>query len=166
MQAIYPKSITPQFMTEIIKSYIAMSGDPVIAGANNFYGSDYVFTWIRSFLWIELFFQFPMFFFGARGLWRDSSSIYLPILIYAVLTTTTTLPCLTTVLAVPATVDARIAQETVAVTDAQRLLLLSSYVPFLVIPLIMTVDMAMRISKMINVEKGSTTDNLSQKKKL
>ncbi|KAF8518934.1 transmembrane protein 6/97 [Hysterangium stoloniferum] len=164
LHAILPKAIAPQFLTEITKSYIALSGDPLIAGANNFFGSGYVFAWFRSFLWIELLFQLPMFFFGARALWKDSPSIYLPMLIYAASTTTTLLPCLATVLAVPTTEDAKIAYATAAVTDGQRLLLLSSYVPFLAIPLIMTLDMALRLSKLIHGEKRSSMDK--QKKKL
>lgn len=94
----------------------------------------------------------------------DSASIYVVLLIYAASTSTTTLPCLTTVLAVPRTEDPTAAFKTVAVTDAQLIMLLSSYVPFLLIPLFMTLDMAWRISKMIDVrttdhDKGITTRN-------
>ncbi|KAF8500516.1 transmembrane protein 6/97 [Gautieria morchelliformis] len=157
VQALYPQSLVPEFTKKFISFYVSMSGDPLIAGANHFYGSDHVFTWFRSFLWLEILFQFPVFVLGARALWKDSPAIYLLLLVYGASTATTTLPCLTTVLAVPTAEDARAAVTTVAVTDAQRLLLLSSYVPFLLVPLIMTLDMAWRVSKMIDLTKDNRT---------
>jgi sigma intracellular receptor 2 len=128
-------------------------------------------------------FQFPVFIFGAWSLWTghwltnlpglfshfnpflDSRSIYLLLLIYGASTTTTTLPCLTTVLAVPTAKDAAAALKTVAVTDTQRLLLLSSYVPFLLVPLIMTLDMAWRLSKMVDIREDDHKSALARSKR-
>ncbi|KAF8586343.1 hypothetical protein K439DRAFT_1652632 [Ramaria rubella] len=151
LQALYPQTLAPGFAKNIVSFYISLSGDPLIAGANHYYGESYEFAWFRSFLWLELLFQFPVFIIGARGLWKDSRSIYLLLLIYGASTATTTLSCLTTVLAVPTATDAKNALETVAVTDLQRLFLLSSYVPFLIIPVVMTLDMAWRLSKILDL---------------
>lgn len=84
---------------------------------------------------------------------------------YGASTTTTTLPCVTTVLAVPAANAASTVLKNVAVTDAQRLLLLCSYVPFLLIPLVMTLDMAWRLSKMIDIRKDDHKSALARSKR-
>lgn len=42
-----------------------------------------------------------MFFIGALGLWYDRPRVYLPLLIYAVMTTTTLVPVLSLVLTIP-----------------------------------------------------------------
>ncbi len=52
--------------------------------------------------------------------------------------------------ATPLTTGATLAAKTASVTPAQRLLLLSSYIPFFLIPLVMTVDMALRVSKLVS----------------
>lgn len=70
-------------------------------------------------------------------------------LIYAASTTTTTLPCLAVVFATPLTSPETLAAKAISITYEQRLLLLSSYIPFFLIPLFMTIDMALRISKLM-----------------
>jgi hypothetical protein len=45
----------------------------------------------------------------------------------------------------PATTAGTIAAKTASLSIAQRTLLLSSYVPFFLVPLVMTVDMGMRL---------------------
>jgi hypothetical protein len=75
----------------------------------------------------------------------DCKRVYVLLLVYAASTSTTVLPCLTVLLSMPATTAATIAAKTASLTTAQRTLLLSSYVPFFLIPLMMTVDMAFRL---------------------
>lgn len=120
-------------------------------------------------------FQFPTFFLGIRGLLNGtyfipraqlaktnhaltlgSRLIYILLLIYGASTATTTLPCVAIILATPTTSPATVAQGIVSVTAAQRLLLLSSYVPFMVIPFVMAVDMAIRIAGLI--KKGAALE--------
>lgn len=57
------------------------------------------------------------------------------------------------------------ALNTIAVTDAQRLLLLSSYLPFFLLPLFMTLDMAWRISKVIDYRKVERKDTAGRIKR-
>jgi hypothetical protein len=47
--------------------------------------------------------------------------------------------------ATPATAATATEKKVVSLSDIQRLTLLSSYIPFLLIPLMMTVDMAQRM---------------------
>lgn len=75
----------------------------------------------------------------------DSKSIYVLLLIYAASTSTTTLACLAVILATPLTTAETLASNIISITTLQRFLLLSSYIPFFLIPLVMTIDMATRI---------------------
>jgi hypothetical protein len=83
------------------------------------------------------------------------------LLIYAASTTTTTLPCLSVLLTTPTTNAQTIADKVVSVTTFQRSLLLSSYIPFFVIPFIMTVDMASRMSKLVTMGIDAADDKKS-----
>lgn len=81
-----------------------------------------------------------------------SKSIYVLLLIYAASTTTTVLPCLAVLLSTPvSSTPFSYTSPIITITSSQRQLLLSSYVPFLVLPLIMTVDMAFRVWGLVSV---------------
>ncbi|KAG2088013.1 transmembrane protein 6/97 [Suillus discolor] len=149
LQALYPPWLIPYFIRALPRLYIQMSNDPLIGSVLGMLGDSKPFVWFKTFLAVEALFQFPVFILGARGLWRDSRSIYVLLLVYAASTTTTTLPCLSVLLATPTTSAQTIANKIVSVTTFQRSLLLSSYIPFFVIPLIMTIDMASRLSKLV-----------------
>lgn len=116
----------------------------------------------------DSFFQVPVFILGIRGLWKgkktyyiifsvpadlrlDSCAIYLLLLIYGASTSTTLLPCLAVLLGTPITSPETIAANVISVTWSQKQLLLTSYIPFLILPLLMTVDMALRISKLVQI---------------
>lgn len=71
------------------------------------------------------------------------------LLVYACSTTTTTLPCLAVVLATPTTSADTLAAKLISITSAQRWLLITSYLPFFLIPLVMAVDAALRLSKLV-----------------
>ncbi|KAK2463594.1 hypothetical protein APHAL10511_004345 [Amanita phalloides] len=95
--------------------------------------------WFKCFTVLEVVFQLL----GMQGLYNDSRTIYVLLLIYGASTVTTT----------PTTTTSTIAQEMASVTFGQRILLLSSYIPFLLIPLIWwrSPDMASRIYDLIEV---------------
>ncbi|KAJ3543229.1 hypothetical protein NM688_g5883 [Phlebia brevispora] len=150
LQAIYPTSLTPSLIAKIPEFYVGMSRDPLIGGAMGYFGEPANYVWFKSFLLLEAIFQVPVFILGMRGLLKDSKKIYTLLLIYAASTATTTLACLAVLLATPLTADASLAPKTVSITPEQRLLLLSSYIPFFIIPLVMTIDMARRISGLIS----------------
>ncbi|KAI0741360.1 transmembrane protein 6/97 [Daedaleopsis nitida] len=159
LQALYPKTWVPSVVSSLPSYYVEMSNDPLIGSAMGYFGQSQfeAFTWFRSFLMVEAFFQVPVFLLGLRGLWRGSSSIYVLLLIYAASTTTTTLPCLAIILSTPVSPTPLTAAATetakavgLSVTADQRLLLLSSYIPFFLVPLVMTLDMAFRVQKLVN----------------
>jgi hypothetical protein len=68
--------------------------------------------------------------------------------LYGASTCTTTLACVATVLNAPTTSAATIAQKVISVTPEQRIMLLSSYMPFFLIPLYLAIDMAFRLQKL------------------
>lgn len=78
-----------------------------------------------------------------------SRSIYVLLLIYGASTATTTLPCLAVVLTTPITSAETIAASIASVTAQQRFSLLASYIPFFLLPLLISVDMAFRILHLI-----------------
>lgn len=161
LQALYPPSVTPYFIRALPQLYVQMSNDPLIGGVLGMLGDSQPFVWFKTFLAIEALFQLPVFMLGARGLWRDSRSIYVLLLIYGASTTTTTLPCLSVLLTTPITSAQTITDRVVSVTTSQRLLLLSSYIPFFVIPLVMTIDMASRLSKLVTTGIDAADDKKS-----
>lgn len=92
----------------------------------------------------------------------DSRTIYVLLLTYAATAVTTTLPCLTTILATPVTAVASTNPASVSVTSDQRFSLLTSYVPFLIVPLLMTVDMGFRVLGL--VKAGSAAADRQKRK--
>ncbi|KAI0275105.1 transmembrane protein 6/97 [Gloeopeniophorella convolvens] len=148
-QALYPPHLVPAAVQGLPPWYVALSGDPLIGGAMGLLPNARELAWFRSFLYLEIFFQLPVFILGARGLWKDSRGIYALLLFYGASTATTTLACLAAVVSTPAASAATRAAGIVSVTFEQRAMLLSSYVPFFLVPLWMAVDMALRLQGLV-----------------
>ncbi|KAJ6466924.1 transmembrane protein 6/97 [Mycena sanguinolenta] len=151
-QALYPSALVPGFLRTFAEWYISQSNDPflkVMFGLSND-----PLIWFKSFLFLEVFFQFPTFFIAARGLLNDSKKHYVLILVYGASTATTVWPCVLTLLAIPEPSPAALASGIATLSPDQRVMLLASYVPFLLLPLLMTVDMAFRLH-------GIVGDNLA-----
>ena len=72
-------------------------------------------------------------------------------MLYGASACTGTFACLAAITNIPTTSAAIIAQKVVSVTPQQRVMLLSSYVPFFIIPLCLAVDMALRLQKLASV---------------
>ncbi|KAJ7140277.1 transmembrane protein 6/97 [Mycena crocata] len=146
-QALYPVALVPGFLRQFAEWYIRMSNDPFIKVM--FGHGDDPLIWFKSFLFLEVFFQFPTFFIAARGLWNDSQKIYVLMLVYAASTVTTVWPCVMTILATPEPSPAALARGIATLSTDQRAMLLASYVPFCVIPFVMTIDMAFRLHSIV-----------------
>ncbi|KAG9312794.1 transmembrane protein 6/97 [Chiua virens] len=161
-QALYPSAVVPSFISQLPKMYTQLSADPLISGAMGYVGESSNFVWFKTFLCVEMFFQVPVFILGMIGLWKDCRSVYLLLLVYGASTATTTLPCVTVLLATPTTSAQTIAAGIQSVTPSQRLMLLSSYLPFFLLPLYMAVDMAGRVSKLVQAGSVATEGKKSQ----
>ncbi|KAJ3507397.1 hypothetical protein NLJ89_g6328 [Agrocybe chaxingu] len=152
LQYIYPPSLVPGLLRNAVDTYIFMSRDPLIGGVFEAFGDSTHLIWFKTFLVLEAVFQIPVFVIGLRGLYHGSRKIYPLLALYGASSATTTLACLAVVLITPETTTHTLAQGAASVSSEQRLLLLSSYVPFFVIPFMMAVDMGLRVSQLI--QKG------------
>ncbi|KAJ7696423.1 transmembrane protein 6/97 [Mycena rosella] len=142
-QPLYPPALVPGFLRQFVEWYLRTSNDPLLKGA--FGRGDNPLVWFKSFIFLEVVFQFPTFFLAARGLWNDSQKIYVLILVYAASMATTVWPCVMSILATPGPSPAVLAHGLATLSEDQRAMLLASYVPFFLIPFIMTGDMAFRV---------------------
>ncbi|KAJ7509892.1 transmembrane protein 6/97 [Mycena galericulata] len=147
-QPLYPPALVPAPLRQFAEWYIRTSNDPLLKAVFG-HGNDPL-VWFKSFVFLEVFFQFPTFFIAARGLWNDSQKIYVLILVYAASTATTVWPCVATIVATPGPSPAALARGIATVSADERAMLLASYVPFCVVPLVMTVDMAFRVHGIVS----------------
>ena len=85
----------------------------------------------------------PTFFLGAFALYRNDRRVWLLLVIYGASTATTLIPVLGMVLAAPGE------GEKGGVNATQRATLLACYLPYLLLPLFMTVEVAGRIARLI-----------------
>jgi len=134
-QAICPKFLVPKILRDASEWYIAFSGDSLVNGAFNG-GPEY--NWFRAFLYLETFFQLPIFFLAGRALYAGppKSQSYYPILLaYSASSCTTTFGCLA------------VLWTDTGPTQFQMLVLLGSYIPFFLVPFGMAIDMTIRLTK-------------------
>lgn len=164
-QALFPETIRPLgFFTNW---YLNSFNDPIIGGAiGDWEVGGWTWVWIKSFLWLEAVYQVPMFFLGIINLrsgkltslllsrcnWEttDNKKFYPWLMIYGASTATTLLPAIAIIMTAPV---GEVGIRGVQLSYSQRLNALSSFVPFLIIPLTMAIDMALRISKLIQKDE-------------
>ncbi|GJE90317.1 DUF2781 domain-containing protein [Phanerochaete sordida] len=151
-QALYPQSesLLPSAIARLPRMYIEMSQDPLIGSALGLISSRESSTWFVSLLAVEVFFQLPVFIIGTLALRKDCKKIYVLLLIYGASTVTTFIPSLAVLFSTPLTSPETIAKHIVSVTAEQKVMLLSSYIPFFLVSLVMTIDMAARIYKLVH----------------
>ncbi|KAF8202252.1 hypothetical protein BJ912DRAFT_944244 [Pholiota molesta] len=156
LQWIYPPQLVPSFLPGLLDFYIDIAGPTHRRSRRSFWNNTHL-GWFKTFIVLEAVFQIPVFILGLRALQKGSRSIYPLLAVYGASSATTTLACLTTVLQTPNLSTEVFVKGAAGITQEQRLLLLSSYVPFFLIPLIMAVDMSMRVAKL--AKKGMEAEN-------
>ncbi|KAH9982934.1 transmembrane protein 6/97 [Lactifluus volemus] len=161
-QVISPKRLVPGFVQSIIPWYVRLFGDPIIGGTMGLFANGSELAWFKSFIYLQILFQLPVLFLGAHALWLDSRGIYGLLVLYGTATCMIALPCIATIINIPTTSDMTISRNAISITPAQRILLLSIYVPFFVIPLYLAIDMASRLQQLASTEihacEGSKQD--------
>ncbi|ODO01669.1 hypothetical protein I350_06495 [Cryptococcus amylolentus CBS 6273] len=143
-QSLYPPALVPAPLKEFLLWSAALTRDPILLGA-----ARPEFGWLRSFFWLEAVFQIPCFVIGAWGLYYNDKRVYPLLIAYGASTATTLLPCLQIILFPTLS---SITQP--PHTTAEIMNLLSEYVPFLVIPLGMAVDMGWRVVRILGEVDG------------
>lgn len=114
LQAVYPSWLLPGWMRTLGQWYMQFTADPVVGSVNGYFGEEVQrsFTWLRLFMFTELFLQLPTFIYASYSLFSLSSStptsspiptLYPLLIAYGALTATTTLPCIEVLLGTPST---------------------------------------------------------------
>ncbi|KAJ1303428.1 hypothetical protein OPQ81_011619 [Rhizoctonia solani] len=151
LHAIIPPGVLPSFFQVIPRFYLSISGDPLIAGAMGLHGVPTQFTWFRTFIMMEGLFQLPIFFLGLNMLKKDSPYTSILLTLYGAHVTTTVIPVLTTTLATPIIFTSASKLTTFTSLNASQLtILMASYIPFLAVPLAMTIDGISRMIQLID----------------
>ncbi|TDL23970.1 hypothetical protein BD410DRAFT_786669 [Rickenella mellea] len=145
LQGLLPSYVFPAPVRKIVPFYLSISNDPLMAGAFGMNGLPSQWLWFKSFLFLECLFQLPTFLVGIYALWHDMRKVYPLLLTYGASTFTTLVPVLTVFLTTPVSSTPQKGIHTI--TPSQLVILLASYIPFTIVPLLMTVDMAIRLAK-------------------
>jgi len=149
IQTLYTAPWLPSVITSLPKIYVEMYQDPLVGGAMGLLGSPENYIWFYPFQLLEILFQLPVFILGIWGLLKDSKKIYIALLVYAASTAPAVLACVVVLFSTPLTTPETLAEKVVSVTAEQKMMLLASYIPFLLIPVVMTIDMALRVHKLV-----------------
>ncbi|KAL5512954.1 hypothetical protein ACEPAH_3352 [Sanghuangporus vaninii] len=164
IQALYPHQYVPEQLRSLINWYLQWSADPVMAGVFGLNGPPALWVWFKSFLILEAIFQLPVFLVCIQALWKDSRTSYPLLLIYSASSATTTIACIATVLRtpisstpVPATLltpfsdlpKSALGTTGLTITPEQRTAVLSGYIPFLLVQVLMCVDIAVRVAGLV-----------------
>ncbi|RAL58953.1 hypothetical protein DID88_009244 [Monilinia fructigena] len=136
LQALYPPSLTPTFLTSIKNFYITTYND-------QFFISPPIY--FQLFIWLELLVHVPVSFWAIGGLLRDSPQTPLVLLPYSFEVFLTTLICIHEYLYWP-------------LSPRQKLDLTTLYGPYILLSTIMCIDMYKRLSHFINTH--STKSNI------
>ncbi|KNC77202.1 hypothetical protein SARC_10331 [Sphaeroforma arctica JP610] len=121
-QAIVPPVWIPDFAVEMNSWYIKTFNDPLMASPP---------IWFQSFIACELIFQIPIFFLAVYGYWNRCNWIRDPLMVYGAHVTTTLVPVLYEL------------YRNDQVEDGQKLVLAAFYIPYLIIPFLITLRMFM-----------------------
>ncbi|GAA6022622.1 hypothetical protein JCM10207_003926 [Rhodosporidiobolus poonsookiae] len=125
----FAERVSPEWLRAAF--VFAAKDDPLLTNANA-----PLFAWFQSFIILEVLFQVPVFFAGVYGLWKHTPSIYPLLAVYGASSATTTFACLATVLTMP------------GISQPHLVKLLASYVPFLLVPLFMSIDYTARLTRL------------------
>ncbi|ORX42936.1 hypothetical protein DM01DRAFT_1296239, partial [Hesseltinella vesiculosa] len=129
LQALYPTSWVPEKLLAIVAWYVDITCDPFMDPLNDMY-------WFKSLATLEGIFQLPFFFVACYGLYYGKDWIRLPLIVYGAHVVTTVMPIVLELTA----------NASLALTVAQRGVLLSIYSPYLIIPAVMLVDAYRQVS--------------------
>ncbi|KAI5476753.1 hypothetical protein MNV49_007343 [Pseudohyphozyma bogoriensis] len=126
---LFAEQFSPTSLRQVY--LLAQKDDPLLTHATH---PDWV--WFQSFIILEIVFQLPTFFIGARGLLKGSKSVWPLLALYGASSATTTWACLATVITMPG-------------IEKQLPQLLASYVPFFLVPFCMALDYGVRLTKLV-----------------
>ncbi|WFD33392.1 hypothetical protein MCUN1_000205 [Malassezia cuniculi] len=121
---------------DVLKYYIEQSNDPLLPHA-----WEPRYAWFRMAVLSEFLVQVPAFTLGIWAMWTDNKRAYPWLICYGTLASFTTLQCLATVLLGP---------ERTQLSTANLQMILQNYIPFMLIPLAIAIDLGMRTTCLLS----------------
>jgi len=121
--------IYPKIVRELLQIYSASFKDPMVIDPPQ---------WFRSFVWCEMFLQFPFFFFAVYAFWKGNCRwIRIPAIVYSTHVATTVWPIIFHIMRHDFTGSKPPGPSTME----ERLKLLAIYAPYFVVPLLLLLTM-------------------------
>lgn len=150
MQPFYPRWLVPQWLAGVPEYYITMSQDPLVINAHAPVKNLH-YVWFSSMaIWIEGLMQTPLAFFGALALLKNKPYAWVLVLLFGTITFPTLIPCIAHVLAVPTSgINTVTAEGITTLTPWQKQFIIGNYLPFGIIPFIMSVDATYRLFQQV-----------------
>ncbi|TKY87285.1 hypothetical protein EX895_003962 [Sporisorium graminicola] len=129
----YSQRLFPEPLRKVLQDYLTSSKDPFLLAAER---ASPEHVWFRVLLASETVFQIPCFVVAIWGLLNDEKRTYPLMVCYGTLAASSTLQCICSVL---------FGSDGRSLSSSQKAGLLQNYVPFCLIPTLLTVDMMLRI---------------------
>lgn len=150
MQALLPKHVYPQMLKDVLEWYSADFRDPMVTEPPE---------WFKSFVFCEALVQLPFFPIAAYAFFKGGCKwIRMPAIVYSVHVATTLVPILSHIMFHDFPVTPRAGPQTLL----ERLLLLSIYAPYLLIPLLILFTML--VSSTYNSNSGNSSARSKKRK--
>ncbi|KAH9471158.1 hypothetical protein MJO29_003075 [Puccinia striiformis f. sp. tritici] len=137
LQPLLPHGLQLDGLKGLMNFYLENTSDPLMINAHT---TDPNYLWFRWFLVHEALFFVPCFILGIHGLIKRTPKIYPLLLAYAAAASTTTATSLIVVVW---------GDHHVPLTPTKLGVLASAYGPFFIIPVVLLIDMYIRIQRLI-----------------
>ncbi|CCF53315.1 hypothetical protein NDA11_000786 [Ustilago hordei] len=147
----YSQRLFPEPLRKVLQDYLTTSKDPFLLAAEARSANH---VWFRVLLASETLFQIPFFVVAIWGLLNDEKRTYPLMVAYGTLAASSTLQCICSVL---------LGSDAIGLSPAQIRGLLQNYVPFCLIPTLLTVDMMLRIVHLLPITPATPMVKVSSK---
>ncbi|WFD18941.1 hypothetical protein MCAP1_001154 [Malassezia caprae] len=135
IQGLVPAHFVPAVFRNVLADYLAQSADPLLPHA---WAPRY--AWMRMALLSEFVLQVPAFVLGLYALWTNDKRAYPVLVAYGAIACFTTMQCIAMV---------TVGEERQQLSSANVRFLLQNYVPFMVIPGLLCIDMVVRTARLL-----------------
>ncbi|SPC67171.1 uncharacterized protein UHOD_02780 [Ustilago sp. UG-2017b] len=147
----YSQRLFPEPLRKVLQDYLTTSKDPFLLAAEARSANH---VWFRVLLASETLLQIPFFVVAIWGLLNDEKRTYPLMVAYGTLAASSTLQCICSVL---------LGSDAIGLSPAQIRGLLQNYVPFCLIPTLLTVDMMLRIVHLLPITPATPMVKVSSK---
>ncbi|SOV04749.1 uncharacterized protein UDID_02780 [Ustilago sp. UG-2017a] len=147
----YSQRLFPEPLRKVLQDYLTTSKDPLLLAAEARSANH---VWFRVLLASETLLQIPFFVVAIWGLLNDEKRTYPLMVAYGTLAASSTLQCICSVL---------LGSDAIGLSPAQIRGLLQYYVPFCLIPTLLTVDMMLRIVHLLPITPATAMVKVSSK---